>query len=95
MLLVASGSQGVALRALPWATISNAFSVHQALLFLNLQLWMSREKATTLEFISTWFHSFIFIDSGCQIGLAIFFRDLDSYVHAVVFNYGDDKRSKS
>lgn len=40
------------------------------------------------------FQSGIFIDSSCQIGLVVFFRNFDGHVFAVVLDYGKDKWPK-
>jgi hypothetical protein len=64
-----------------------------SLFLVKLQLRVAREEAAAFEFITAGFHCGIFIDSGGEIGLLIFLRNLDGYVYAVVFNYSEDKGS--
>ena len=54
---------------------------------VDLQLRMARQETAALHFVAPGFQSVLFIDSGCQIGLVVFFRNFDGYVHAVIVDY--------
>jgi hypothetical protein len=71
------------------AACNNGF-LSGSFLLLELQLRMAREESATLHFMAARLQCFLFVNSRCQIGQVIFFRDLDRHVFAVIFNYGED-----
>ncbi len=48
---------------------------------------MAREKTAAFHLIAPGFQRVLFIDSCREIGLVVFFRNFDGYVHGVIFNY--------
>src|SRR5438128_6414333 len=60
---------------------------------LTLELGMPLEKTPTNEFVSSGFHCLIFITIGSEIGKAVFFRNLNRHVNAIILDYRVYERS--